>query len=82
MRSFGPLNKASNALAMTFENHRLKKSQEVDLFIQRLARIRFKTSLSCYCFVLTGLSKQLLLLKSQVRGGQEGGAGKRMLSHV
>lgn len=44
MRAFGPMNKASNVIAMTCENHRLRKSQEVDLFIQRLVCLRFKTS--------------------------------------
>lgn len=33
MRSFVPMNNASNVIAMNYENHRLKKSQEVDLFI-------------------------------------------------
>jgi len=52
MRSFVPMKNASNVVAMNCESHRLKKSQEVDLFIQRLVYIRrFTTRLCCNCFV-------------------------------
>lgn len=69
----------NNVIARNCENHRLKKLQEVDLFIQTLVYIRrFTTSLCCNCFVLTGLSKlTAVFTKSPIMRGHEEGEGRR-----
>ena len=81
MRSGGNINKASTVIAMNWENHRFKKSQAVNLFIQKLVYIRrFTTRLCCNCFVQIGLSNlTAVFIKSHtMRGhGERGGRRRR-----
>lgn len=84
MRSSAPMNNASNVIATNCENHRLKKSQEVHLFIQRLVYMRrFNTRVFCNCFVLTDLSKvTAVFTNSHITRGHEERGSRRMLSHI
>lgn len=84
MRSSVPMNNASNVIATNCEKHRLKKSQEVHLFIQRLVYMRRSTiRLFCSCFVLTDLSEVTAVFSNShlMRGHGEAGR-RRMRSHM